>query len=635
MSQCGVGCGATRAVYASGLVNEETGGLHARAIRRWLGSPLVLWIIAVSPLFLAIVLLTQRPWAPVLDMAMTEVRVRDVGGPDSPLIGLPGRIGSFPEQGSHPGPASFYLLAPFYRLSGATAWGLELGSAVINTVAIGLLIWIGHRRAGLRGAVAFAAIAAIAVRGYGLTVLTHPWNPYFPLLLWLLVLVAAWSVLIDDYWMAVLVVVSGSIAAQTHVPYLVSAIAMCALVLGTMLWRMRSSAGRDVIARPFAATVALGAVLWVPAFIDQALRDPGNIRMLVRHFASESPEQAIGLAGGARVFFRHLDAPTVLVDLFRDGDAFVQRSGMTDSSWVPGLLVFVLWIGAAAVAHRRGHRALDALNTVIALALVVGALSMIRIFGKVWFYLTLWAWGTLLLVLLSIAWTAWHLIRRQPGPPDDDRVDRHRVIVGIGAATISVCTVLSLHAATVHEVPQKHLSDGLRAVYPETEQALRDGLGPAVGPDGRYLVYWQQAYIGSQGYGLLNELDRAGFEVGVQNTWRVPVTPQRVFAPGSYDAEVHLVSGMFIEDRRERDGFVEVVAADVRTDEERRRFDELRDQVLQRLTEIGRDELIEGLDENLFGVSLDPDLPSDVVAAMSEMLLVAEPVAVFLAPPGP
>ena len=45
-----------------------------------------------------------------------------------------------------------------------------------------------------------AGIGALAVRGYGLTVLTHPWNPYFPVLLWLVALVATWSVLAGDHW---------------------------------------------------------------------------------------------------------------------------------------------------------------------------------------------------------------------------------------------------------------------------------------------------------------------------------------------------------------------------------------------------------------------------------------------------
>ncbi|MEO6571816.1 MAG: hypothetical protein ABIO83_09730, partial [Ilumatobacteraceae bacterium] len=74
-----------------------------------------LGLLAAAPLVVAAIALLFRPWVPVLDMAMTEFRVRDVGGVHTPLVGLPGRIGNFPDQGSHPGPWSFYLIAPFYR----------------------------------------------------------------------------------------------------------------------------------------------------------------------------------------------------------------------------------------------------------------------------------------------------------------------------------------------------------------------------------------------------------------------------------------------------------------------------------------------------------------------------------------
>jgi hypothetical protein len=141
-------------------------------------------------------------------------------------------------------------------------------------------------------------------------------------------------------------------------------------------------------------------------------------------------------------------------------------------------------------------------------------------------------------------------------------------------------------------------------------------------------------FIGAQGYGLVNELERGGFEVGVHNTWRVPVTPQRVFDDGTFDAEVHIVSGKFVDEWRGKPGFVEVVERDVRTDDERARFSELREQVRTRLNELGRSDLLDTLDGNLFGASLDPDLPRDVIDAMSEMLLLGEPVAVFIAPPG-
>lgn len=143
-----------------------------------------LWWAALiaSPLVLAAIWLAWKPWAPTLDMAMTELRVRDVGTTQTPLIGLPGRIGNFPDQGSHPGPWSFYLVAPFYWVSGRRAWGLEFASAMLNAVALGVAVWLGHRLHRAKGVVLVAAIGAVAVRGYGLSVLTHPWNPYFPVL---------------------------------------------------------------------------------------------------------------------------------------------------------------------------------------------------------------------------------------------------------------------------------------------------------------------------------------------------------------------------------------------------------------------------------------------------------------------
>ena len=98
--------------------------VRARLARR---PTLVIVLVVVAPLVLVAIVLLWRPWVPVLDMAMTELRIRDVGGANTPLVGLPGRIGTFPDQGSHPGPWSFYAIAPFYRLAGSSAWGMELG----------------------------------------------------------------------------------------------------------------------------------------------------------------------------------------------------------------------------------------------------------------------------------------------------------------------------------------------------------------------------------------------------------------------------------------------------------------------------------------------------------------------------
>jgi hypothetical protein len=172
-------------------------------------------------------------------------------------------------------------------------------------------------------------------------------------------------------------------------------------------------------------------------------------------------------------------------------------------------------------------------------------------------------------------------------------------------------------------------------VVDPTVDAIEAGVGAADGRDGSYVVFWQDAvFIGAQGYGLVNELERRGLDVGVHPTWRVPVTPQRVKLPDSTTAEVHLVSGGYIDEWRQRPGYVEVVAVDARSPEQRARFEELRAGVIEQLTELGRDDLVAEIDVNLFGASLDPTLPGSIVDDLSEMLLLGEPIAVFIAPTG-
>ena len=105
---------------------------------RWWAGRVPFWAILVAtllvglPLIVAVARLHGRPWHPVLDLAMTEFRVRDVFTGHTPLIGLPGRIGTYPAQGSHPGPLSFYLLAPTYRALGQSSWSMEVGTVLIH-----------------------------------------------------------------------------------------------------------------------------------------------------------------------------------------------------------------------------------------------------------------------------------------------------------------------------------------------------------------------------------------------------------------------------------------------------------------------------------------------------------------------
>ena len=61
-------------------------------------------------------------------------------------------------------------------------------------------------------------------------------------------------------------------------------------------------------------------------------------------------------------------------------------------------------------------------------------------------------------------------------------------------------------------------------------------------------MQWNDAYFfGSQAYGLVNELERAGFDVGMNEPWHVPVTEHRVIPVRRGDRRGDLGTGGFVD----------------------------------------------------------------------------------------
>ncbi len=602
-----------------------------------------------TPLLIAAIALGRIHWSPVLDLAMTELRVRDVGSGDTPLIGLPGRIGNFPDQGSHPGPLSFYLLAPIYRLFGSGAWSLELGSVVIHLVALVAALTLAFRRGGQRLCIAVAVMMAVVMRGYGSGVLTQPWNPYLPVIAWLVVLLAAWSILEGDAPAIVFLVAAGSLCAQTHVPYVALIGGLIVLVGGWVLVRSRIAmvlanrwpgALRMAVLKPVSMpgarrwsliAIVVGAVLWLPPVADQIRRTPGNFSMLQDYFLSPS-EQGIGFGPGLRHLLRHLDLIRLTRNAFTGSGYFTTTSFALDGSVVPGLVLLIGWTSTVLIAWRMRHRALIHLHMIIAAGFVLAFVAMARIFGKLWYYLTFWTWGLLSLCVLAMLWTVAAFVRRLR--PDVVRLTTK--VATATAALVAVCSTVSFMWDAVNaNPPEDHLSETLSDVVGPTADAIEAGVGDADGRTGRYVVTWSDAaYFGSQGYGLVNELERRGFNVGVPFTWRVPVTPQRVIASVDATAEIHLATGLYIEQWRAMPGVEQVAFVDPRSPTELKRYTELRDQVIGDLRRVGLDDLVGTLDTNLFGVQLDPRVSTDIQRAVDQMLLLGQPTAVFIAAPG-
>jgi hypothetical protein len=590
---------------------------------------LLIGLLAV-PLGVALAVLRSPRWYPLLDLAQTEMRVRDVSGGHPPLIGLPGRIGTLTDQGSHPGPFSFWALWPFYELFGATSWALEVASAALHLIAATTTLWIARRRGGTWLAVGVALAVVVLVRAYGPSLITEAWNPYLPVMAWVLFLFAVWSVLCDDLAMLPIAVLAGSFCAQTHISYvgLIGGLAAVTVVVvartGAASWR--DPERRRRLLRWTGLSALAAAVVWFPPVLEELTNRNGNLTKIYETF-SDPPEGPIGLGRGLRLLLVRLNPLGLL-----DRDLLVTHDGRVAVAL--GTALLVLWAASAVVAWRLRHRALLRLDAVLAVALVLGLVSTARIYGFVWYYLSLWGWGLAVLMLVAVGWTATAFLAARGGGA---RPGLRRAGAAALAAALAI-GVVSLTVDASSAVPTTNSNLRLvrmmdRLASP-TVAAIEDGSVPGGGSDGRYLVTWTDPIgVGAQGYGLLLELERQGLDVGALPPHRAGTRPHRILEPDDATAEVHLSVGNDIEVWRAKPGVREVAYVDPRTPAEQQEYQELRRRAIDLLEERGLGDRISAVDTNVIALATSLEIPPAPRRVLARMVALGLPVAVFVSPP--
>jgi hypothetical protein len=596
--------------------------------RSWLTGAGILVLLAV-PLAIALVVLANPRWYPVLDNAQTELRLRDVGSSDPPLIGLGGRIGTAENPGSHPGPLSFWALWPFYQLFGASAWAMHAASVTLHLIAMGAILWIAHRRGGAPLVLGAGAALAVLAHAYGPATMIEPWNPYLPVLWWVAFLLACWSVLCDDLPMLPVAAFAGSFCAQTHIPYLglvggVGALTLAAVAVKGVRRRQPGRHRPDLpyVVRWTGVAVVVGALAWLPPIIDELTRSPGNLSIIKEHFSSP-PEAPIGVGRAVELVLLHLNPWRLLT-----------AQQFLTGSVVPGLAVLAAWAASVAVAWQRRHGALLRLHLVVGAALALAVVSASRIFGFVWYYLVLWAWGLCALVLVTIAWTAALVVAdRLEGHKAKTHTAGRAAAATLAALTIGMAALFAVESATV-DVPAPQRSEVLGQMVAPTIDALASGTVPGGGRDGRYLVTWvDPVHIGAHGYGLLNELERAGFDVGVINGYRAAATEHRVREAADATAVVHMSVGPDIDRWRAKPGVEQVAYVEPRSRAQQVEYLELREEVVAELEVAGLADLVPLVDGNLFLATFDPRVPEALKDQMVRMADLGLPFAVFVGPP--
>jgi len=599
-----------------------------------------LWVVGLTgvvvlPLAVALAALRTPRWFPLLDLAMTELRVRDVGTSHTPLVGLVGRLSSGDDQGSHPGPLSFWSLAPTYRVLGGSAWGLLVSVVVLNTVAVGLSVWAAMRRGGTVVALGFAGGLAVLVHLYGTKVLTEPWNPYMPVMWWALTLIALWAVLCDDLPMLPVAVFAASFCLQTHISYLglvggFTALALVAFVVRLVRLRDDRPARRRLLLWSGIA-VGFAVVLWLPPIIDQVTGDPGNASIVIDHFQNPD-EEPIGIERGAELF-------AVQLNPWRLAAGQPAISG----SVVPGVVLVGVWALGVLLAWRlprtvAARSTVLRLDLVIAAALVLGFVSATRILGFVWFYLALWAWSITMLLVVATVWTAVLAVRSRAPAERPATGPRPVAIVGVGALAAVLVGWTGWFAVDARdaEPTQAVYSSMLGRFTQATTAAIDAHEVDGGGPDGRYLITWTDGInLGSTGYGLMSELEREGYDAGVASPYGPGTRQHRVMDPTDATAEIHISFGPDIAVWDAKPDVRRIVYVDPRTPEQLATYQRARTQAIEGLRAAGLEDLVPIVDKAPFQLYFDDDLPDDLRGIVQVINDTGQPAAVFVGPPPP
>ncbi len=581
----------------------------------------------VVPLVVALVSVSRETWYPTGDMAQAELHVAGFFG-HPPLVGAAGRIGSILApygQGSHPGPALWVALLPVYLLTGRSSFGIELAMSLLQLAFIVSTVLIVRRMFGAIGGLVVASLASVLVYSLGPAPFIEPWNPWGALFAFFCFVSLCWGLMCGHHRWLPAAAFAGFFAVQSHAGYALLVGVTLAAMVGYVAWQWRdadrddSAAPRSAILRSWWLAVAVTVAMWLPPVIDQLRREPGNLRILWDHFtagteADGSRRVVVGLSSALKAFAGEFALPGPWIR-----GAFRQP---TESPNMPAFLLAVVVVAAIVVVliRRREVPQRDILIRLFILLgglTVVGVISMSRIFGEFFDYVIRWWWIIIAWVFAACLLALAKLLRER-------WVATASLVVGL------VMCGLATAQAVGQQNPGPRNSRLVGGVVPQ----ITDGLDR----DDRFLIRWHDpATLGGVPFGVLLELEKEGFHVGVDAPSSAGALPHRVLPESSANAVLWVVLGdPNIELMRAQTGAVELGYFDQRDPAEIAESDAHRQRLIARLRELDLACLVPTLDFQygqapfVLGTAA---VPADVAETARAYNLLGLPVAVFELPP--
>lgn len=467
--------------------------------------------VVLSPIVVGALSLVGETWFPVGDWASMLYRTSRVGTADSPLVG-PYSVKGW----AHPGPMLYWLAAPPYRLAGGDPRSLLWTAATINlasVVAIGGVAWRRGRGPLLAGVM---LMVALLVHGLGPDRLVDSWNPLVSLLPFLLAVILLWDAALGRPRSALLAVIPGSFAVQSHVSF-GALLGVAALwLLAWIRWWPRLLPGVDADApgtgsglvdvrlprpawdrwrRVVRSAVVAGVVLWALPLVDLVV-DMHNLASVAGHLAVRSGEQ-IGLSYGGSLVSRYV-LPNGPWMGGPEPELILATQG---SGPAPFAVVLALLAGCLYVGRRRRLVDVVALAS-LAIVLVVAAVpAAANLVAPAFSYLTQWLKVIGAFVWLTVGWTLWRIVE-----PWVRMVPRRLVVAGlVGTVAVSASAAWSWGDATTLEPPVP--------VEGEVVQQLRPQVRDRMPADRAYDVQNPGDVLGHNGPGLIFYMIEDGYDV--------------------------------------------------------------------------------------------------------------------------